>query len=75
VLGFQRVTGFRAPQWPDTARLQQFHLDVDVADPDEAQARVAELGATLLQVDPRGWSVYADPAGHPFCLLPRSIGP
>jgi hypothetical protein len=22
-----------------------------------------------LRVDPRGWRIYADPAGHPFCLL------
>jgi hypothetical protein len=69
VLGFQRVTDFRAPQWPDGAHPQQFHLDVDVPDLDEAHARVLELGATLLRVDSRGWSVYADPVGHPFCLL------
>jgi hypothetical protein len=69
VLGFQRVIDFRAPQWPDVAHPQQFHLDVDVPDLDEAHARVLELGATVLHVDPRGWSVYADPVGHPFCLL------
>jgi catechol 2,3-dioxygenase-like lactoylglutathione lyase family enzyme len=69
VLGFQRVPDFLAPQWPDSARPQQFHLDVDVPDLDEAHARVLELGATLLHFDSRGWRVYADPVGHPFCLL------
>jgi hypothetical protein len=29
------------------------------------------LGATLLDAgaDTRGWRIYADPAGHPFCLV------
>ena len=69
VFAFQHVTDFRAPQWPDSERPQQFHLDLDVPDLAEAHAQVLELGATLLQVDCRGWRVYADPAGHPFCLL------
>jgi len=69
VFAFQRVTDFQAPQWPDSAYPQQFHLDLEVPDLDEAHTQVLELGATLLHVDPRGWSVYADPAGHPFCLL------
>jgi hypothetical protein len=69
VLGFQRVTDFRAPQWPDSAHPQQFHLDVDVLDLDEAHRQVLESGATLLHIDSRGWRVYTDPVGHPFCLL------
>jgi len=69
ILAFQRVTDFQAPQWPDSAHPQQFHLDVEVPDLEDAHTQVLELGATLLHVDPRGWSVYADPAGHPFCLL------
>lgn len=69
VLAFQRVTNYRAPRWPDSAHPQQFHLDLDVRDLNDAHTRVLELGATLLQSDPRGWRVYADPAGHPFCLL------
>lgn len=48
----------------------RFHLDVEVADLDQAAAHVLGLGGTLLHVDPRGWRVFADPAGHPFCLLP-----
>jgi predicted enzyme related to lactoylglutathione lyase len=71
VLAFQRVTDYRAPQWPATGHPQQFHLDLDVADLDEAHQQVLELGASLLRADPRGWRIFADPAGHPFCLLSR----
>ena len=69
VFAFQRVKDFRAPQWPDSAHPQQFHLDLDVPDLDEAHTQVLGLGATLLRIDRRGWRIYADPAGHPFCLL------
>jgi hypothetical protein len=37
-----------------------------VDDVAEAGPRVLALGAVRLDVD-----VYADPAGHPFCLIPR----
>ena len=70
VLAFQRVEGFRKPRWPDPAHPQQFHLDFDVPDLDDAQSQVTALGATLLHVDSRGWRVFTDPAGHPFCLIP-----
>ena len=69
VLAFQRVSSFQAPQWPDSAHPQQFHLDLDVPDLDDAHTQVLKLGATLLHVDARGWRIFADPAGHPFCLL------
>ncbi|MFF4413486.1 VOC family protein [Streptosporangium sp. NPDC001559] len=69
VLAFQRVEDYRPPRWPDSAHPQQFHLDVDVPDLDQAQNEVLSLGATLLHADPRGWRILADPAGHPFCLL------
>jgi hypothetical protein len=41
-----------------------------VDDLDVAQPQVLALGATLLEGSdkPIGWRVYADPAGHPFCL-------
>ena len=70
VLAFQRVEGFRQPRWSDPASPQQFHLDLEVPDLDGAQSRIVALGATLLHVDPRGWRIFADPAGHPFCLIP-----
>lgn len=72
-LSFQLSTDHRAPAWPDPERPQQFHLDVRVprAEMDEAERKVLALGATLLEGDlggSRNWRVYADPAGHPFCL-------
>ncbi|WP_073948188.1 VOC family protein [Streptomyces kebangsaanensis] len=71
VLAFQRVEDYRPPQWPDPVRPQQFHLDLGVEDLDQAQEDVLRLGATLLDGGDgkRGWRVFADPAGHPFCLV------
>jgi hypothetical protein len=66
-VAFQRVADFRAPQWPDPTRPQQFHLDVFVADLAEAEQKVLALGARRLRGGD-GSGVYADPAGHPFCL-------
>lgn len=73
VLAFQRVADHRPPAWPDPRRPQQFHLDLGVADPDRAREQVLALGAALLDEGDgeRGWRVYADPAGHPFCLVRR----
>jgi catechol 2,3-dioxygenase-like lactoylglutathione lyase family enzyme len=67
-LAFQRSTGHRPPEWPRPDRSQQFHLDVMVDDLDLADREVLALGAHPL---PGGDHVYADPAGHPFCLIPR----
>ncbi|GGT98397.1 VOC family protein [Streptomyces coeruleorubidus] len=71
VLAFQRVADHRPPRWPDPARPQQFHLDFGVADLDRAQEQVLAQGAEVLDAgaDGRSWRVYADPAGHPFCLV------
>jgi hypothetical protein len=69
VFAFQRVEDYRPPRWPDSTYPQQFHLDVDVPDLEQAQEQVLGCGATLLHVDTRGWRIFADPAGHPFCLL------
>lgn len=69
VFAFQRVTDHQAPRWPDGTHPQQFHLDLDVPDLDLAQEQVLAVGATLLHADARGWRIFADPAGHPFCLL------
>ena len=46
---------------------QQLHLDIMVEDAGAAGARVLTLGAVKLD----GENVYADPAGHPFCLIRR----
>jgi catechol 2,3-dioxygenase-like lactoylglutathione lyase family enzyme len=68
-LSFQQASGHQPPQWPDPAFPQQVHLDIRVADIAEAEPRVLALGATRLPGEEPGFRVYADPAGHPFCLL------
>lgn len=65
---FQRAPGHEAPSWPDPRSSQQVHLDVMVDDLDAAAAAVVALGASRLA---DGGHVYADPAGHPFCLVAR----
>lgn len=70
VLCFQRVLMYQPPSWPDPGRPQQFHLDFRVSDLAAAERHVLACGATLLD-DRRSWRVYADPAGHPFCLIPH----
>ncbi|MBH5338651.1 VOC family protein [Streptomyces pactum] len=73
VLAFQRVADHRPPRWPDPAHPQQFHLDFAVADLERADEQALALGATVLHDgDGRSWRVYADPAGHPFCLVRHS---
>ena len=70
-LSFQRADNYRTPTWPDPEVQQQLHLDLGVDDLDAAQARALELGARLLDdqgMKNTGFRVYADPAGHPFCL-------
>jgi catechol 2,3-dioxygenase-like lactoylglutathione lyase family enzyme len=66
-LAFQRASGHQPPTWPDPAVPQQAHLDIMVEDPAAAGPRVLALGAVKLD----GEAVYADPAGHPFCLIKR----
>ena len=68
-LAFQQAPDLRPPDWPDPERPQQFHLDVRVADIEEAEPRALALGARKLPGDGRDFRVYADPVGHPFCLV------
>jgi catechol 2,3-dioxygenase-like lactoylglutathione lyase family enzyme len=72
VLCFQRVADFQPPRWPDPRYPQQSHLDLGVADLDAAHEEALAAGAELLDDSARGWRVYADPAGHPFCLVRES---
>lgn len=72
LLGVQRAADQEPPGWPD-GKPQQVHLDLHVDDPSTAHAEAMESGATLLQAaaDPDAaeeFQVYADPAGHPFCI-------
>lgn len=66
-LAFQLAPDHIAPTWPDPAIPQQVHLDVMVEDVASAAPRVLALGAKKLA----GGDVYADPAGHTFCLIQR----
>ncbi|MEU4774890.1 VOC family protein [Micromonospora sp. NPDC023644] len=68
-LAFQAAPHLRPPAWPDPERPQQFHLDVQVPDVAAAEKRVLELGARRLPGEGDDFRVYADPAGHPFCLV------
>jgi catechol-2,3-dioxygenase len=65
---FQQVSHYSPPRWPDPAQPQQAHLDILVADLDAGEARALELGASRLDGAGEGFRVFADPAGHPFCL-------
>jgi predicted enzyme related to lactoylglutathione lyase len=73
-MGVQLAPDHQRPQWPDGIP-QQIHMDLWVQDFEEAHEQVMALGARVLQsVDaldpdrPDAFQVYADPAGHPFCL-------
>ena len=46
----------------------QMHLDFDVDDADAAEARVLAAARRSSTSSPVHFRVYADPAGHPFCL-------
>ncbi|MFC7309946.1 VOC family protein [Streptomyces monticola] len=69
-LAFQEAPGYVPPKWPSPDASQQFHLDLTVEDLDSAEQQVLALGAKVLDAADRSrsWRVYADPAGHPFCL-------
>lgn len=68
-VAFQQAPELREPRWPDPERPQQFHFDVLVDDVDVAEGRVLALGARRLPGEGADFRVYADPAGHPFCLM------
>lgn len=75
-LAFQQVEQLAPSTWPDDDVPQQLHLDLSVPTPEQLVAqheRALSLGAWLLRdrfddpVEPL--YVYADPAGHPFCIV------
>lgn len=75
-LAFQRVERLARPTWPDDAVPQQLHLDLTVPDRESLERqhrRALALGAQL-RLDrsddvEEPLYVYADPAGHPFCIF------
>ena len=68
-VAFQRVADFRAPQWPDAEHPQQMHVDVRVGDLAAGEQQVLSLGGRRLAGGGDRFRVFADPAGHPFCLV------
>lgn len=75
-LAFQNVAEQPESTWPDPGVPQMLHLDLTVettAELDAQHARALALGARLLEDrsdDPEEQlRVYADPAGHPFCIF------
>lgn len=75
-LAFQQVETLTPSTWPDQTVPQQLHLDTtvpDVAELDRQHQRALALGARLVYDrtdDPEEpLRVYADPAGHPFCVF------
>ena len=72
-VGVQLAPQHVPPGWPDGAPPQQVHLDLWVEDFESAHAHVMGLGARVLRpatgaTEGDDFQVYADPAGHPFCL-------
>ena len=52
------------------AELLGMRINEDDGDGETAQQEVLRLGAALLEGEQgTGFRVYADPAGHPFCLV------
>jgi catechol 2,3-dioxygenase-like lactoylglutathione lyase family enzyme len=77
-VALQRSNHFIAPDWSSGDPPQQLHLDLLVDDLDRAERDVLALGARLLEGSdkPIGYRVYADPVGHPFCLVtPEGLAP
>ena len=75
-IAFQQVPELAEATWPDGPRPQQLHLDLYVTTAGELSAaheRALAAGARRLQdrsADPEEpLRVYADPAGHPFCIF------
>jgi hypothetical protein len=77
VMGVQLAPNHVPPQWPTGDQQQQIHLDLHVDDLEGATALAVELGGRQLQApkrpadNPDGtemFTVYASPAGHPFCF-------
>jgi hypothetical protein len=70
-IGIQLAPNHTPPEWPDGAP-QQVHIDLHVEDAKHAHEQAMNLGARLLQPGDleadEGHQVYADPAGHPFCI-------
>lgn len=75
-VAFQQVLELPPATWPEGEHPQMLHLDLTVPDADaltRQRGRATDLGARLLWDrfdDPdEPLYVFADPAGHPFCIF------
>jgi len=75
-IAFQQVDALPAATWPDGDVPQQLHLDLTVPTIEaleDQHSRATALGAQLLldrsDDSEEPLRVYADPAGHPFCIF------
>jgi catechol 2,3-dioxygenase-like lactoylglutathione lyase family enzyme len=75
-LAFQRVPELPRVTWPEGEVRQQLHLDLmvpDAAELDRRRDHAVRLGAVIIDdqsSDPEeALYVFADPAGHPFCIF------
>jgi predicted enzyme related to lactoylglutathione lyase len=70
---FHRVADYRPPAWPGKHGDQHAHFDLLVDDLHDASLAVERAGGRpvtdVVDPGPKAWRVYADPAGHPFCLV------
>lgn len=80
-IAFQQTDDYRPPVWsaerpPPESQRQMLHLDLTVGDVDalaRQRDRATSLGATVLldrsEDEEEPLYVFADPAGHPFCIF------
>jgi hypothetical protein len=81
-LAFQQVAEIAPATWPHPAVPQQLHLDLTVPTTEALTAqhdRALSLGATVLEDrfdnPEEPLYVFADPAGHPFCIFVAPAAP
>jgi catechol 2,3-dioxygenase-like lactoylglutathione lyase family enzyme len=79
-IAFAQVDSLPPATWPEGPRPQQLHLDLTVptaAELERQHERTLALGGRLLfdrSGDPEEpLRVYADPAGHPFCIFVAAL--
>lgn len=82
VLAVQPVDELPPPTWPDPAVPQMLHLDLTVPTSEDLATqhdRAVALGARRLldrsDDEQEPLFVFADPAGHPFCVFVAPGGP
>lgn len=78
-LAFQQLDQLETTTWPSNEVPMQMHLDLTVRDSgglERQRQRVEELGAIVLldrtDDEDEPLLVFADPAGHPFCIFVAS---